>query len=307
MKVLLATDGSDGAKLAARLVGGMAWPDGSAIRVIAVIQPTFDPAIGMPALAISNNAVDDFAVAVRAEAIRVSTETARSIEAPRRVVEVAVLEGRPASVIVDDALEFGADLIVVGSHGRGAVAAAVLGSVSAEVAESARCSVLVARSPSISRLVLADDRSEHSEVVRHLVATMPGFRGLHVQVVSVEDRGASWYGWLAPESGADVQAYEDALEIDRGDLIAFVGREVKKLSDIGLIATAGVRDGDPGTQIVAAARDEVADLIVMGSRGRTRLTSVLLGSVSRKVLSHAPCSVLIVRRRPDRPGAGLTA
>jgi nucleotide-binding universal stress UspA family protein len=295
MRVLLAIDGSEPATRAVGLVGGVAWPTGSAIRVLAVTQPTFDPAIGMPALAISQDVVDVLAAAARAEAARVATETATSLEAEGRSVEGVVLEGRPASVIVDDAREFGADLVVVGSHGRGPVASTVLGSVSAEVAESAPCSVLVAHSPNISRLILADDRSEHSAAIRQFVASMPGFHGLRVRVVSVQDRGAAWYGWLAPESGADVQAYEDAWVIDRGDLIAFVDRDVKTLNDAGLVATADVRDGDPGTQIVAAAREEAADLIVMGSRGRTRLTSVLLGSVSRKVLSHASCSVLIVR------------
>ena len=53
---------------------------------------------------------------------------------------------------VRNAKEFEADLVVVGSHGRGPIAATVLGSVSAEVAETAPCSVLVARGDGISRL-----------------------------------------------------------------------------------------------------------------------------------------------------------
>jgi nucleotide-binding universal stress UspA family protein len=296
MRVLLAIDGSEPAARAARLVGQVAWPDGSAIRVLAVIQQAFDPAIGMPALAISPDIVEDVATAVRAEAERVTMATAHSLEAEGRLVESAVKEGRPATVIVDDAREFGAHLVVVGSHGRGPAAATVLGSVSAEVAESAPCSVLIARSPSISRLVLAYDRSEHSDAARHLIATMPGFRGLQVRVVSVEGLAPGWYAWLAPESGPEIQAFENAWEEDRRELAAFVEREAKGLNDAGLVATAGVREGDPGAEIVASAREEKADLIVMGSRGRTGLSSIVLGSVSRKVLSHAPCSVLIVRR-----------
>jgi nucleotide-binding universal stress UspA family protein len=297
MKILLAIDGSEPAARAAQLIGQLAWPDGSAIRVLAVIPPVFDITTGMPALAISADVVEDLAAAVRAEAVRVATATARTLEAGGRIVESAVTEGRPASEIVEQAKESGADLVVVGSHGRGPVAATVLGSVSAEVAESAPCSVLVARSPSISRLVLADDRSEHSNAARHLVATMPGFRGLHVHAISVHERAPGWYGWLTPESGPEVQAFEDAWDEHRRELAAFVEREAKALNDAGLLATAGVREGDPATEIVASAREQNADLVVMGSRGRTRLSSIVLGSVSRKVLSHAPCSVLIVRHR----------
>jgi nucleotide-binding universal stress UspA family protein len=297
MKVLLAIDGSEPAARAAQLIGQLAWPDGSAIRVLAIVQPVFDLTIGMPALAISAGVVEELATAVRAEAVRVTTATARTLEAAGRIVESAVGEGRPASVIVDDAKEFGADLVVVGSHGRGPVAATLLGSVSAEVAESAPCSVLVARSPSVSRLVLADDRSEHSDAARHLVATMPGFRGLHVHAMTVHERAPAWYGWLTPESSAEVQAFEDAWDENRVELAAFVERESKGLSEAGLVATGGVREGDPATEIVASAREDNADLVVMGSRGRTRLSSIVLGSVSRKVLSHAPCSVLLVRDR----------
>ena len=297
MKVLLAIDGSEPAARAAQLIGQLAWPGGSAIRVLAVVQPVVDVTIGMPALAISAGVVEELATAVRAEAVRVTTATARTLEATGRIVESAVGEGRPASVIVDGAKEFGADLVVVGSHGRGPVAATLLGSVSAEVAESAPCSVLVARSSSISRLVLADDRSEHSDAARHLVAKMPGFRGLHVHAMTVHERAPGWYGWLTPESGAEVQAFEDAWDENRGELAAFVERESKGLIEAGLVATAGVREGDPATEIVASAREENADLVVMGSRGRTRLSSIVLGSVSRKVLSHAPCSVLLVRDR----------
>ena len=295
MRVLLAIDGSEPAARAARLVGQIAWPDGSAIRVLAVIQPAFDPTIGMPALAVSPAIVEELATAVRTEAQRVATATAEALKAPGRTVESAVSEGRAASIIVRNAKEFEADLVVVGSHGRGPIAATVLGSVSAEVAETAPCSVLVARGDGISRLVLADDRSRHSDAARHLVASMPGFRGLHVHVVGVEEGPLGWYAWLAPEAGQAIQAFEDTRTGDRRELTAYVEQEAAALNGRGLVATAVTRDGDPGAEIVAVAKELDADLVVMGSRGQSGLASMVLGSVSRKVLSHAPCSVLIVR------------
>jgi nucleotide-binding universal stress UspA family protein len=53
--------------------------------------------------------------------------------------------------------------------------------------------------------------------------------------------------------------------------------------------------GDPAERIIEVARDKRADLIVVGSRGHGRFAGLLLGSVSQKVVSHAPCPVTVVR------------
>jgi nucleotide-binding universal stress UspA family protein len=58
-----------------------------------------------------------------------------------------------------------------------------------------------------------------------------------------------------------------------------------------------VWEGDPGPSVVAAAEAERADIIVLGSSARPRVTRLLLGSVSEHVLQTAPCPVLVVR--PD--------
>ena len=58
-----------------------------------------------------------------------------------------------------------------------------------------------------------------------------------------------------------------------------------------------VREGDPRTAIVDAADEWQADLIVVGSHGRTGLTRLLMGSVAHAVVAHAHCSVEVVRRR----------
>jgi len=57
--------------------------------------------------------------------------------------------------------------------------------------------------------------------------------------------------------------------------------------------------GDPRSALVDEARQEHADLIVVGSHGRSGLSKLLLGSVASHVVAHAPCSVLVVKA-PDR-------
>jgi nucleotide-binding universal stress UspA family protein len=68
-----------------------------------------------------------------------------------------------------------------------------------------------------------------------------------------------------------------------------------RLRDAGRTVEAEMRDGDAAGEIIAVAEHRGADLIVLGTRGRTGLTRLLLGSVARNVLSGSPVSVLIVR------------
>jgi len=65
----------------------------------------------------------------------------------------------------------------------------------------------------------------------------------------------------------------------------------------GLATQLRVRDGTPASQIIEEALEWPADLIVVGTRGRSAIKRVLLGSVASYVAQHAPCSVEIVRER----------
>ena len=69
----------------------------------------------------------------------------------------------------------------------------------------------------------------------------------------------------------------------------------QKLRDSGLETEAKVLLGDPRTVIVDLARAEAADLIVVGSHGRTGLAKILIGSVASHIVTHAPCSVMVVK------------
>ena len=73
------------------------------------------------------------------------------------------------------------------------------------------------------------------------------------------------------------------------------------LSAGGLAAKGVVEDGDPRVALIEVARREHADLVVVGSHGRTGISRLVLGSVASHVTTHAPCSVLVVRE-PARKG-----
>ncbi|NGZ76759.1 universal stress protein [Saccharibacillus alkalitolerans] len=67
------------------------------------------------------------------------------------------------------------------------------------------------------------------------------------------------------------------------------------LASSGLPHETAVRKGDPAREICAFAEHEACDLIVVGTRGQSLAAELLLGSVSHKVIQHAPCPVMTVR------------
>ena len=148
MRVLLAYDGSQGAEQALALAATLAWPPDSTLRIVAVADYPAVP-IGrgapLPSPELEAQIVSHFED-VMADG-RQRLETAGVADH----VEGAVLRGRPATAIVDEAVRFEADLVVGGSRGHGPIASLVLGSVSSEFVDHAPCPALVARTPSVTR------------------------------------------------------------------------------------------------------------------------------------------------------------
>lgn len=92
------------------------------------------------------------------------------------------------------------------------------------------------------------------------------------------------------------QLRKDQLTANERDVRAIAAT----LGAAGLEATGRAPSGDPREALLEAARDENADLLVVGSHGRTGLTKLFMGSVATHVVTHAPCSVVVVRRRTER-------
>ncbi|HEX5014558.1 MAG TPA: universal stress protein [Candidatus Limnocylindrales bacterium] len=295
MRILLAHDGSGGAAKAAELVGALAWPEGSVVRVVSVIEPTM---VGLTAWA----GVVDYSAEADAQISEYYkgelADTVARLSSPTRRVESAVLRGRPATAIVDDAKAFGADVIVVGSRGRGGIRSLVLGSVSSEVVDHAPCPVLVARQSTLSAVVLATDGSPPATLAQTLVSEWPIFEGVPVRVVSVADVPRPWDTGIAPTMYRQVvEAYTKDLDEAKRQSQEIAARTVEALRAAGREAVADARVGDAAGEIIAAAVESNAEMIVIGTRGHTGLTRLLLGSVARNVVHGSGASVLVVRAR----------
>ncbi len=148
MKILLAVDGSAFGEEAAREVARRPWPEGSEVKVISAVEPIYVPAVepwGLPAGYFANldKIAEGRARAAVEGALRLLTDHGG---APLKVSTARPL-GPARQVIVEEAESWGADLIVIGSHGYGFWNRLLLGSVSQAVASHAPCSVEIVKRP----------------------------------------------------------------------------------------------------------------------------------------------------------------
>lgn len=295
MRVLVAIDGSDSASLAVDLVADVAWPGGTTIRVVEAIE-TGAALFGGPWPTLALVQADELEAQLRLGANATVQEAEARLTRPGLTVESEVLRGRPAAALVDDARRMAADLMVVGSRGHGTIESMLLGSVSAEVIDHAMTPVLVARRRRIDRVVLAWDGSTSASRAAELLGRWPIFARSSVRVVSVADLESPWLpdfpGAGSPELMEIYFATADASR-SRHDLLA--SEMTVELQAAGLTAEADRREGDAATEILAAANAFEADLILLGTRGRTGMARLVLGSVARNVLHHASSSVMVVR------------
>jgi nucleotide-binding universal stress UspA family protein len=297
MRILLAIDGSACSDRAMELVAGMALPPGSSVRVVAVLQPFAD------ALALSYAAAGDASANMESEderdARHLREAIGRAETALRRdgvTVDGFLVRGRPASSIVDEAAGMNADLVVVGSRGHGTIATMVLGSTAGEVVDHAPCPVLVARNRVLDPIAFADDGSPSAHRAEAVLADWPIFAGSHVSVITVAETAVPVAVGFTPGLYDQVlESYTRSVDVAREETAAESETAAQRLAAAGLLSEGEALEGDAASEIVRYAHARGVSTIVMGTRGRTGLTRLILGSVARNVLLHAPCSVLIVR------------
>jgi nucleotide-binding universal stress UspA family protein len=142
-------------------------------------------------------------------------------------------------------------------------------------------------------LLLAFDGSDDAGLaLEHAVGMAQVFHARLAIVAVVPPTPA--FAWQAP---GGMQAAHDASQSGLEQQLRTVADAVP--DDISL--TTRLLDGDPAREILRAAREGEHDLIVLGSRGRGRVTAALLGSVSNRVMHDAEVPVIVVHRPPEAP------
>jgi nucleotide-binding universal stress UspA family protein len=244
----------------------------------------------------------ELAMTAMAEAKQTAAQGARRAaeQFPAWKVEPLFCAGTPASSLLGEASTWRADLIVVGSEGRGAFGRALLGSVSRNVVTHAACSVRVARQRKDRdatvnlppRIVLGLDGSPNAAAALNAVSMRKWPPGTEVRVVVAMDLRLATvlptmtheFAWPVPIDQASQDWPKHAADA-----------AAKELERVGIRATPVVREGDPKRVLIEESDQWPADCIVVGARGLSRVESILLGSVSSAVAARARCSVEVVR------------
>jgi nucleotide-binding universal stress UspA family protein len=290
MRIVVGVDGSDASITALELVASTTWPIGTQVRLVGAYELATNWT-GLTPLPAETAADED---AERAFFDRIHA-LAEPLQRRGCATETVVARGRPADVLLNEADDLQADLVVVGSRGLGVAASALLGSVSAALVDHASCPVLVARTPAVTRILVATDGSRSAEAIPAVLQAWRIFRDAPIDVLSVAPAVTDRVGG-APVSGlpvVDQRLQGAAHEVDRHRVMA--DEMAARLVAGGWHATGALRYGDAPRQIEAAAAEWGADLIITGSRGLSGLRRLLIGSVAHHVLLHSRCSVLVMR------------
>jgi nucleotide-binding universal stress UspA family protein len=295
MKILIAYDGSQHADIAIDDLQWAGLPQNAEAIVLSVVEwPLHAPrSWGMVDTSIPQEWT------MRVQAVEGSAEAACwriQKQFPGWNVQMETPTGHAAATILERAAGWQADLIVVGTHGRSRLGRASLGSVSMRLAKEAHCSVRVARMRNHDgpiRLIVGDDGSPEAETTLDQVCRRNWPAGTEARVLAVHE--------VLITTNAERIAISDRLydQINQDEHIrlkAVATQTAERMKAAGLNALPLIEEGDPREALVRQAQSWKADTIFVGARGLGRVERFLLGSVSSAVVSHAPCSVEIVRQ-----------
>ena len=237
------------------------------------------------AFAVSAPGVEDICAAEKFPALSRQKEY---LEERDIQVTLEVPCGMPAECIVRAADEHDVSGIMIGSHGKGILEAATLGSVSTQVLRLAHCPVLLARitllgedtcesvcSRLFARILCPSDFSETAEKALEYLGNIVRDTGSSVTILHVREQQAS------------LQAEEDVRFL--------LDSKIRRLKERSTAAVTGeIVSGEPAMEIARWAKDGGFSLIVMGSRGKGVVKELFLGSVANEISRTAETPVLFI-------------
>lgn len=209
------------------------------------------------------------------------------------VIKETPVDFEPARALADLAAEHDVSAVFIGSHGKGIIRAAVLGSVTAKLLQRIEKPVMLVRVTLLeegtcrtlcrtmfSRVLYPTDFSRAAEQALNYLGKIASDTNCPITVMHVIE-----------EQPADSETARRLLEESR----FLIEAKKRRLESMGAsqVDTQLVH-GEPVKEILAAARDENFSLIVMGSTGKGLVQGVLLGSVSNEVTRHAGLPVLLI-------------
>lgn len=297
MRVLIAIDDSKFSEAALQALIAQIRPDEAEVRVLHGVAPL--------TMSVPPHMAAGYAPELQ-DALKTGRElverAAGTLRAAGFKVNTTVCEGDIREGILENAAQWRADLVVLGSHGRKGLTRLLLGSTAESIARHARCSVEIVRVPSpptqkqsgqALKVLLAIDDSKYSEAAGQAVIQYMRPKQTEVCVLHVIE---SVYSDIALYSYvAHVQDIELVQQERLKQAKELVARAEQRLSRAGFQVRTEIKEGDQRTEITDYAAEWSADVIVVGSHGRKGLDQLLMGSVAEFVSRHTFCSAWIVR------------
>ena len=201
-------------------------------------------------------------------------------------IRTACVEGKPHEELVDFAAAHDFDLIVLGTRGH-SLEKVLLGSVTARVIGYSPVDVLVVpRGSTIGwqEILCATDGSAYGKLVAERAAAIAKMYNAELKILSATDLPLEYCAEV-PEVAADL------VNKSRG----YVEEFKEQLGHEGVQGECFVREGEAHKAIIDLAKEQKTQLIILGSHGKSGIKRLLMGSVAERVLSHAPCPVLVVK------------
>jgi len=284
-RLLLAAESSEFSEGAIREAIGLAKRCGSKLTVLSVIES--NPEFGSMAPAI----LEKLEKAVVAHLDSVKARAKKEGVA----CEVVTYEGEDSyKYIVEEAVKQKSTMIVMGRRGKKGFRRLVMGSTTSWTIGHAPCSVMVvprAAQVDFKSIVVATDGSKYSKAAASEAIGTAKRNNAKLTVLAVVPAD------IAMPTDIDFAAIQREKIADQ-DLQA-AEKNAKAVKDAaqksGVEAQAFVMSGKPAEAIIEIAKDKSADLIVVGSHGRTGLDRLLMGSVAERVIVMSSCAVLVVK------------
>jgi len=288
-RILVPIDFSDHSALALRHARELAQLFGAELRLFtaAFISPVWIAEGTAPI-------PDEYRQAVRKQAETDLEAWSKPLREAGLRVSCAVASEHPGSAIRSAAQSWSADLIAMGTHGRTGIGHAVLGSIAERTVRLAPMPVLTVRADAgeprpIRKILVATDFSPDSERALEWATELARRAGAKVSLVhAVASAMMLGQEELALESVRAAQwAAEQAAQSRLGQLHAALG---------ALAGEFETQEGHADAVILECALRLGADLIALGTRGRTGLGHVLLGSTAERVVRRAHVPVAVLKR-----------
>jgi nucleotide-binding universal stress UspA family protein len=213
------------------------------------------------------------------------------------------LERDVVASVIGHAGEFGADLVILATHGWGGVRDIMVGSIAQQVLRRGTKPVLLVKpAPHVSApfevrrvLVPLDGSRSHDDVVLPVAGELAQALKAEVRLLVVVPTLSTVSGDKAAAATLMPSATSAALDLEQEDAAGYLEGVANRLRTGGIAATAEVRRGEAAAGVVGAAGSTGAGLIVMSTHARAGLDALWSASVGAKILSRIQQPLLLVR------------